>query len=234
MLLKQVRKNLGPGYDVEKDFTPGYNPWEQRMCLVPDADLFEAICEGRASIVTDQVETFTERGLRLASGGELEADVIVTATGLNLLALGGLEIRVDGHELDLSSAMIYRGCMLSGVPNFAFAFGYTNASWTLKCDLTSQYVCRLLAHMEKHGYAAATPQNRDPSLTAQPFVDFSSGYVLRSIDKFPKQGSKRPWRLYQNYALDLVAVKRAPLEDGAMMFSPHTVSRSAAALAAAA
>jgi monooxygenase len=234
LIRKGVERHLPPGYDVDTHFTPRYNPWDQRLCLVPDADLFDAICEGRASIVTDQIESFTERGIRLASGGELEADVIVTATGLNLLVLGGLDIRVDGDELNLPGSMIYRGCMLSGVPNFAFAFGYTNASWTLKCDLTSQYVCRLLAYMGEHGRAYATPRNRDPSLTTEPFVDFSSGYILRSIDRFPKQGSKRPWRLYQNYALDLLALKRAPLDDGALEFSGQRVRPSAAPVAAAA
>ena len=186
---------------------------------MPDGDLFEAIREGRASVVTDHIETFTETGLRLASGAELEADLIVTATGLNLLALGGMELAVDGREVELSETMSYKGMMLSGVPNLALALGYTNASWTLKCDLTCEYVCRLLNHMDEHGYRQCMPQNRDPSVAELPFIDFSSGYVLRSIDKFPKQGSKAPWRLYQNYALDILSLKFGAIEDGALEFS---------------
>jgi cation diffusion facilitator CzcD-associated flavoprotein CzcO len=189
------------------------------MCLVPDGDLFEAIRDGRASVVTDRIDTFTEQGLWLASGKELEADLIVTATGLNLLVLGGMQIAVDGREIELSETMSYKGMMLRGVPNMAMALGYTNASWTLKCDLTCEYVCRLINHMAEHGYQQCTPQNRDPSVTEEPFIDFSSGYILRSIDKFPKQGSKRPWRLYQNYALDILTLRFGELEDGAMRFA---------------
>jgi cation diffusion facilitator CzcD-associated flavoprotein CzcO len=210
---------LPPGYDVETHFTPRYNPWEQRMCLVPDADLFEAVSSGRASIVTDRIESFTNGGIRLASGEELEADLIVTATGLNVLLLGGLQLSIDGQPVDVPSAMTYRGCMLSGVPNVAFVFGYTNASWTLKLDLTCQYVCRVLAHMDEHGYTSCTPRNHDLSVTAEPFVDFSSGYIVRSINHFPKQGSKAPWRLYQNYLLDLLSLKRRPVDDPALEFS---------------
>jgi monooxygenase len=214
-----VQKRLPPGYDVDKHFKPRYGPWDQRLCLVPDGDLFEAICAGRASVVTDQIETFTETGLRLASGAELEADLIVTATGLNLLTLGGMQIEVDGHAVDVSKTMSYKGMMLSGVPNLAMTFGYTNASWTLKCDLTCAYVCRLLNHMRERGYRQCTPQNTDPSVAEQPFIDFSSGYVVRSIDQFPKQGSKAPWRLYQNYALDILTLRFGAVEDGAMQFS---------------
>ena len=157
----------------------------------------------------------------MASGGELEADLIVTATGLNMLALGGTELVVDGRTVELPKTMTYRGMMLSGVPNMAFVLGYTNASWTLKADLTSEYVCRLLKHMHVRGYSQCVPHNRDPSVTEQPLIDFSSGYVLRSIADFPKQGSKRPWRLHQNYALDLLTLRRAPIEDGTLEFSRH-------------
>jgi monooxygenase len=216
---KGVERALPRGYDIDTHFKPSYNPWDQRLCLVPNGDLFEAIRHGSASVVTDQIESFTEKGLRLASGAELEADVIVTATGLNLLALGGMELVVDGHEISLPETMGYKGMMLSGVPNLAIALGYTNASWTLKCDLTCEYVCRLLNHMDEHGYAYCTPVNRDPSVTREPFIDFSSGYVLRSIEKFPKQGSKPPWRLYQNYARDIVTLRFGSVEDGAMEFS---------------
>ncbi len=219
LMQKGVAKRLPPGYDIDTHFNPRYGPWDQRVCLVPDGDLFTAICDGRVSVVTDQIETFTEQGLRLVSGEEIEADLIVTATGLNLLALGGVQLTVDGRQIDLSQTMGYKGMMLSGVPNMAMTFGYTNASWTLKCDLTCGYVCRLLNHMDARGYGQCTPQNRDPSVTEEPFIDFSSSYVLRSIDEFPKQGSRAPWRLYQNYALDILTLKLGAIEDGTMQFA---------------
>ncbi len=216
---KNVARRLPPGYDVDTHFKPRYGPWDQRLCLVPDGDLFTAICSGQASVVTDEIDTFTEKGLRLASGAELEADVIVTATGLNLLALGGTQLAVDGRDVVLNETMSYKGMMLSGVPNMALTLGYTNASWTLKCDLTCEYVCRLLNHMDAHGHRQCVPQRSDPSVQELPFIDFSSGYVLRSIDQFPKQGSKEPWRLRQNYPLDILSLRRGELEDGAMLFS---------------
>ncbi len=219
LVRKGLERRLPPGYDIDTHFNPNYDPWDQRLCLVPNGDLFEAIGDGRAAVVTDHIETFTESGIKLTSGAELEADVIVTATGLNLLALGGIEIAVDGREVKLSETMSYKGMMLSGVPNFAFAVGYTNASWTLKCDLTCEYVCRLLNHMDKLGHKQCAPYNRDPSVLELPFLDFSSGYVQRSIDKFPKQGSKAPWRLHQNYALDIFNLRFGSVQDGAMEFS---------------
>jgi monooxygenase len=219
LIRKGIERQLPPGFDVDRHFTPSYKPWDQRLCLVRDGDLFEAIREGRASVVTDRIETFTDRGLKLASGVELEADLVVTATGLNLLALGGLTLAVDGREVKLPETMSYKGMMLSGVPNLAFTAGYTNASWTLKCDLTHDYVCRLLRHMDEHGDRQCTPRNRDPSVAELPFIDLASGYVLRSIDQFPKQGSKAPWRLHQNYPLDIVSLRFGALEDGAMEFS---------------
>ncbi|MEX2194381.1 MAG: NAD(P)/FAD-dependent oxidoreductase [Thermoleophilaceae bacterium] len=218
LVRKAVERQLPRGYDIDTHFNPRYNPWDQRMCLVPDGDLFSAISAGRASVATDQIDTFTEQGLRLASGAELEADVVVTATGLNLLVLGGMKLAVDGRDVELPETMGYKGMMLSGVPNLAIVIGYTNASWTLKCDLTCEYVCRLLNHMDEHGYRQCTPK-RDPSMPAEPFIDFSSGYVLRSIDKFPKQGAKPPWRLHQNYARDILALKFGAVEDGALEFS---------------
>ena len=218
-IVGMVRQQLGPDYDVARHFTPRYNPWSQRMCLVPDGDLFEAIKAGRASVVTDTIDTFTEKGIRLASGAELDADLIVTATGLQLEVLGGLSVKVDGQLVDFSKAMTYKGMMYAGVPNLASAFGYTNASWTLKADLTCEYVCRLLNHMEKTGTRQCTPRLNDPEVKPQPWVDFSSGYFQRSIDKLPKQGSKRPWKLYQNYALDIVTLKFGTVADGAMEFS---------------
>ena len=230
LIRKGVERRLPPGYDVDEHFDPPYNPWDQRMCLVPDGDLFEALGDGSASIVTDRIRSFTETGLVLESGAELEADVIVTATGLNLIPLGGLELAVDGAEVILPETMGYKGMMLSGVPNLAFAVGYTNASWTLKADLTSEYLCRLLNHMDAHGYRRVTPRNSDPSVEAEPFIDFNSGYVLRAIDKFPRQGSKPPWRLHQNYARDIVVLRRGTLEDGSLEFA-RTAPRSSPALA---
>jgi len=232
LLRKGIERRLPSGYDIDTHFKPRYGPWDQRLCLVPDGDLFDAICAGRASVVTDHIDTFTENGLRLASGAELEADLIVTATGLNLLTLGGMQITVDGRDVTVSETMSYKGMMLTGVPNMAMAFGYTNASWTLKCDLTCGYVCRLINHMDEHGYQQCTPQNRDPSIAEQPFIDFSSSYILRSIDQFPKQGSKAPWRLYQNYALDILSLKFGAIEDGAMQFSDIRSEVDAAELAA--
>jgi monooxygenase len=219
MLRRGQEKRLPAGFDIDTHFKPKYGPWDQRLCLVPDGDLFEAISSGRASIVTDQIESFTEKGVRLASGTELEAELIVTATGLNMLALGGIEIAVDGEEVELPRTMTYKGMMLSGVPNLALAFGYTNASWTLKCDLTCEYVCRLLNHMAEAGYAQCTPRNSDPSIAEEPFIDLTSGYVKRSIEMFPKQGSRAPWRLYQNYALDILSLRFCSLADEAMEFS---------------
>jgi monooxygenase len=219
LVRRGVQRRLPPGYDVDRHFKPSYGPWDQRLCLVPDGDLFEAISAGRASVVTDRIESFTERGLRLASGEELEADLIVTATGLNLLAFGGMQLAVDGRDVELSETMSYKGMMLSGVPNLAMAFGYTNASWTLKCDLTCAYVCRLLNYMDERGYRQCVPLNGDPSIATQPFIDFSSSYVQRSIDQFPRQGSRPPWRLYQNYALDILSLRYGAVEDGAMRFS---------------
>jgi cation diffusion facilitator CzcD-associated flavoprotein CzcO len=219
MIRKGLERRLPFGYDIDTHFNPRYNPWDQRMCLVPDGDLFEAISEGRASVVTDHIDTFTEGGLKLASGAELDADLIVTATGLNMIPLGGVEIAVDGRDVEFPDTLTYKGMMLSGVPNMAFAVGYTNASWTLKCELTCEYVCRLLNHMDEHGYRICTPHNRDPSVTEEPLIDFSSGYVRRAIDRFPKQGAKAPWRLYQNYARDLLLLRFGPIEDEALEFS---------------
>ena len=219
LILGGVRQALGPDYDVATHFTPRYNPWDQRLCLVPNGDLFAAIKSGQASVVTDQIETFTARGLKLTSGKELDADIVVTATGLDLQVLGGLEVAVDGRKIDFSKTMNYKGLMYSDVPNLAAAFGYTNASWTLKCDLTCEYVCRLLNYMDKHGYRQCTPKRTDPSVTEAPWIDFSSGYVQRALDKFPKQGSKKPWKLYQNYALDIMSLKFGSLKDDAMEFS---------------
>ncbi|HEX3324545.1 MAG TPA: NAD(P)/FAD-dependent oxidoreductase, partial [Solirubrobacterales bacterium] len=219
LLRRGVQQALPPGYDVDTHFNPAYNPWDQRLCLVPDSDLFKAISSGRAEVVTDQIETITESGIELASGRELDADLIVTATGLNLLFLGGIAVSVDGRATDLSRAMTYKGMMLSDVPNFAFTLGYTNASWTLKADLTAEYICRLLTHMDAHGHRRCVPRITDPSIVEEPLMPLMAGYVLRSVDQLPKQGSKEPWKLRMNYPIDLRALRFGPIEDGAMQFS---------------
>jgi monooxygenase len=227
MLRKGLERRLPPDYDIDTHFKPSYGPWRQRLCLVPDGDLFEAISDGRASVVTDQIERFTENGIALVSGAHLDADMIVTATGLNMLPLGGIQLVVGDEEVALGKTMSYRGMMLSGVPNLAVVFGYTNASWTLKADLTSEYVCRLLNHMSARGYATAVPK-RDPSMPEQPFIDFSSGYVVRAIDRFPRQGERAPWRLYQNYPLDIVSLRYSSIEDGTLQFATAATMPAAA------
>ena len=218
-LIDMARKELKPGYDVETHFTPSYNPWDQRMCLVPDADLFTALNEDRATVVTGHIDTVTPTGVRLKDGRELRADVLVTATGLKLQPLSAMAIEVDGRPVELGGTMNYRGAMVSGVPNLAAVFGYTNASWTLKADLVSGWVCRLLRHMDRRGYASATPVNTDPEVTVEPFLSFSSGYVQRSVAMFPKQGSKAPWRLHQNYLLDILTFRFSKLDDGVLRFA---------------
>ncbi len=230
MLRKQAESNLPAGYDIDTHFTPTYNPWDQRMCLIPDADLFEAIGGGGASVLTDQIDTFTETGIRLRSGREIEADLIVTATGLDLLALGGTQLSVDGVAVDISKTVSYKGLMLCGVPNLAFTFGYTNASWTLKADLTSEYVCRLLSYMDEHGYRECSPLGPGPEARTEPFLDLSSGYVQRAMDRFPRQGARGPWRNYQNYARDILSIRYGSLEDDAMRFrsaAPHESAQPA-------
>ncbi len=216
-LIGLVRKALGPEFDVDTHFTPRYNVWDQRLCFVPDGDLFDALKRGNAEVVTDTIERFTERGVRLSSGVEIDADLIVTATGLKLKFLGGATVEVDGRVVDPATTMNYKGVMFSDLPNMACAFGYTNASWTLKADLTAEYVCRLLNHMDATGAAQCTPR-RDPSVNEEPFVDFSSGYIQRALALLPKQGSRRPWKLYQNYPLDIVMLRFGEVDDGTMEF----------------
>jgi cation diffusion facilitator CzcD-associated flavoprotein CzcO len=217
-LLGLLRKQLGPDYDVATHFTPRYNPWDQRLCLVPDGDLFREINAGRVSVVTDHIERFSPGGLKLQSGRELAADIVVTATGLRMKLFSGLQVAVDGARVELAKTMSYKGMMFSGVPNFAAAFGYTNASWTLKCDLTCEYVCRLLRYMDRHGYRRCMPQ-RDASVAEAPWLDFTSGYVQRALDQLPRQGAKKPWKLYQNYARDLMSLRFGTVNDGTMQFS---------------
>ena len=212
LIRKGVTSRLPEGYDVDTHFKPAYDPWDQRLCLVPDGDLFAAIRRGNVDLVTDRVDRFTSSGIRLASGRELEADVVVTATGLNLLAFGGMQLAVDGQDVHLPDTMAYRGAMLSGVPNFAYVIGYTNASWTLKADLVSEFVCRLLGHLRARGYDAVVA-DKDPAMGEEPFLDFASGYVQRSLHLLPKQGSRAPWRLRQNYLRDVVTLRRARFDD---------------------
>jgi cation diffusion facilitator CzcD-associated flavoprotein CzcO len=216
-IIAQVKKQL-PGYDVKTHFTPSYKPWDQRLCLVPDADLFASIRDGRASVVTDHIDTFTEGGIQLKSGQELAADLIVTATGLRMKWAGGIDFTVEGRRITAPETMIYKGMMISDVPNLAFAIGYTNASWTLKCDLTARYVCRLINHMAARGYASCTPR-RDPNVSSEPIINFSSGYVQRALPNLPRQGDVVPWKLYQNYALDLVTLRHGRVDDPAMEFA---------------
>ena len=219
LIRRQLERQLPAGYDIGTHFTPQYKPWDQRFCIVPDGDLFQAIQTGSVSMVTDRIDTFTEKGLLLGSGVELEADVIVTATGLELLFIGGIELSVDGETVDLPSRLVYKGMMLDCVPNLALAFGYTNASWTLKCDLTCDYVCRLLNHLRATGMRQAMPVNHDPSITTRPLLNLTSGYVQRSADRFPKQGSKPPWQVHQSYLHDYRTLKLSGVVDETMMLS---------------
>lgn len=216
LIAKGVKKELGE--DALKHFTPNYNPWDQRLCLVPDSDLFKSIKSGKAEIVTDHIENFTETGLQLKSGEHLDADIIVTATGLVLKLMAGLDLFIDGEKVEMSKTLAYKGMMFSGVPNAVSAFGYTNASWTLKCDLTAEYVCRLLKFMDKNKYKIAVPRLNDSSIEAEPVLDFNSGYVLRALDDLPRQGSKTPWRVHQNYVADLSAMRYGKLDDGTIEF----------------
>ncbi|HML07656.1 MAG TPA: NAD(P)/FAD-dependent oxidoreductase [Xanthobacteraceae bacterium] len=227
-IVGQVHRQLGPDYDVKTHFTPRYNPWDQRMCLAPDADFFRAIRAGKADVVTDQIETFTATGIRLRSGRELPADIVVTATGLKLQLLGGVQVSVDGTLVNFADTMHFKGCMFSDVPNLASVFGYTNASWTLKSDLICAYVSRLINYMDRRGYVQCTPRQHDPSIKPEPWLDFTSGYIQRSIDQFPRQGSRKPWKLYQNYLLDMVSLRLGPVNDRALEFSRSRERKTAA------
>ncbi|RSM40557.1 NAD(P)/FAD-dependent oxidoreductase [Amycolatopsis balhimycina DSM 5908] len=219
LIRKATAKQLPPGYAVDTHFKPRYQPWDQRLCLVPDGDLFRSIRRGDASVVTGRIAEFTPGGLRLQSGAELEADVVVTATGLRLLAFGGIGLFVDGAPVKLPETMAYKGMMLSGVPNFVFTIGYTNASWTLKADLVAEYVVRLLRHLDRNSYDQCVPVNDDPAVAERPLLDFDAGYVQRSIGEFPKAGSRAPWQLGMSYAHDVVKLRHGRLDDGALRFS---------------
>jgi cation diffusion facilitator CzcD-associated flavoprotein CzcO len=233
-LIDLVRQELGPDYDVETHFTPNYYPWDQRLCLVPNGDLFEAIKSGKASIVTDHIDTFTEKGIRLQSGRELAADIIITATGLNLVMLGGAEIAVDGQPVEFPQTFTYKGMMYSDVPNLVSTFGYINASWTLRADLTAEYVCRLLNHMDRKGVRQCTPRLRDSDqgMAARPWIeDFSSNYMQRKMHLLPKQGDREPWLNPQNYGRDKKMIRKGKLEDGALVFNnPVTTNEGSSAI----
>ncbi len=230
LLVGRVRKALGDDYDVETHFTPSYAPWDQRLCLVPNGDLFDAINAGTASVVTDRIATFTETGIELESGEHLDADIVVTATGLEMVTLGEVDVVVDGEAVDFSQRWAYKGFAYSDVPNLASTFGYVNASWTLRADLIATYVCRLLEHMSDTGTAICVPRLRasDASMAARPMLDhLSSGYVQRAADRFPKQGDREPWLNPQDYAKDKKMFRSAPVDDGVMQFErPGAGSRS--------
>ncbi|MBI5260086.1 MAG: NAD(P)/FAD-dependent oxidoreductase [Burkholderiales bacterium] len=218
VLVDWARAQLPKGYDVERHFTPRYKPWDQRICLVPDGDLFAAIRGGRAEVVTDEIDTFTTQGVRLKSGAEIAADIIVTATGLQMKVLGGLRLLVDGQPVDLRRPLTYKGMMYSDIPNLSYSFGYTNASWTLKCDLTAEYLCRMIRYLDRHGHDYFVPRRTDPTVTEESAFSMTSGYLQRAADILPRQGSKAPWKLYQNYALDLLTLRYGRIEDGCMHF----------------
>jgi monooxygenase len=212
-------KELPEGYPVDEHFNPAYNPWDQRLCAVPDADLFRAISSGAASVVTDRIATFTETGIQLESGTHLEADIIVTATGLNIQLFGGMSLTVDGTPVDPTDRVVYKAAMLSGVPNFAFAFGYTNSSWTLKVGLLCEHFCRLLSHMDTHGYDIARPETGDDAMQTQPMLDLGAGYVQRALDQLPKQGMGDPWRVQMNYYYDVEQLREGSIVDPNLHFA---------------
>jgi cation diffusion facilitator CzcD-associated flavoprotein CzcO len=217
-LKKGLQQHLPESFDIGTHFSPPYNPWDQRLCAVPDADLFRAISAGKVSVVTDTIETFNETGVLLKSGEQLDADIIVTATGFNLVFFGGAKVSVDGQKIDVTDKLAYKGLMLSDVPNHAFTVGYTNASWTLKADLVAEYVCRLLNHMQATGASVCEAINNDPTLERTPLMDFGAGYVKRALGYMPQQGKRMPWRLAMNYVFDVFMIRHGDVEDGVMQF----------------
>jgi monooxygenase len=223
-LLGYVQRQLPENYDVQKHFGPHYNPWDQRLCLVPNGDLFRAIRHEKADVVTDTIERFTPTGIRVNSGHELPADIIITATGLNLQLFGGATVTVDGQPVDLTKTMSYKGMMLSGLPNMAYTVGYTNIGWTLKADLVSEFVCRLLNYMDANGFETVVVEHPGSDVEERPFMDFTPGYVLRSLDELPKQGSRKPWRLNQNYLRDVRLIRRGKIADEGLRFAKTPVA----------
>src|SRR6201997_5066261 len=233
-LMNMAQRRLPEGYDVGKHFGPHYKPWDERLCLAPNGDLFHTIRHGKADVVTDTIDRFTTTGVRLNSGEELAADIIITATGLNLRLFGGAVVLRNGVPVDLTKKMTYKGMMLSGLPNMAFTIGYTNASWTLKADLVSEFVCRVLNYMDANGYDNVVPEHPGNSVEERPLMDFTPGYVLRALDSLPKQGSHAPWRLKQNYLLDLRLIRHGKVDDSSLQFSKHTASQEDSVTAASA
>jgi cation diffusion facilitator CzcD-associated flavoprotein CzcO len=221
MLLEAVRAALGPEYDIAAHFTPSYNPWQQRLCLAANGDFFQSIREGRTTVITDEIETFLADGLKLRSGRQLAADVVVTATGLNLQVFGGAELVIDGQPVNPAHKLSYKGVLYSEMPNFASVTGYSNASWTLKAELVCGYVCRLLNYMKRRGYAHCTPRNPDPAMERLPPVALRSGYIQRAMHKLPKQGTLQPWRIQQNYLLDVLSLRYGAFNDGVLKFAPR-------------
>jgi cation diffusion facilitator CzcD-associated flavoprotein CzcO len=231
MLMGGIRKQTnGAAIDVDTDFNPPYNPWDQRLCIVPSGDLFKALRKGKAAIATGHIETFTDDGITLKSGEQLPADIVITATGLDLVPLGGMEVSIDGEVGDARDTIVYRGCMLTDVPNFAFTVGYTNASWTLKADLVAEYTCRVLKHMDDNGFDTFTPHNDDPNMKLEPLLDFPAGYVLRAIEQFPKAGSAAPWKMRMTYHQDYLDFNRAEIDDGKLTFANVIESPEAVAV----
>jgi cation diffusion facilitator CzcD-associated flavoprotein CzcO len=227
VLRKRLERMLPQDYDIDTHFTPPYDPWDQRLCVVPSGDLFRAIQKGTATVVTDHIDHFTPKGIALKSGNELEADVVVTATGLKMKVVGGIKSTVDGREIAPNDTVAYKGMMLAGVPNFALTIGYTNASWTLKADLVADYVVRLLQEMDRRGAEIVNPVYAEDKPADEPFMDLKSGYVTRALDQLPKQGHKAPWKLHQNYILDLAILKRQKIDDGVLKFSGRAPAPSA-------
>jgi monooxygenase len=227
VLTRLVKGQLPRGYDVEKHFGPSYNPWEQRLCVVPNGNLFRTIRDGKTEVVTDTIERFTATGVELTSGRELPADIIITATGLNLQLFGGATVTIDGQPVDLATKMAYKGMMLSGLPNVVYTVGYTNASWTLKADLVSEFVCRLLNYMDTNGFDTVVPEHPGSAVDERPFMDFNPGYVARALDELPKQGSRTPWRLNQSYGRDVRLIRRGKVADEGLRFAKQPAPVSA-------
>jgi monooxygenase len=220
-LRTMAERRLPDGYDYDKHFSPSYKPWDQRVCVAPNGDLFKRIRSGKADVVTDTIDRFTETGIRLTSGEEIKADIIVTATGLNMRLFGGAKIFRNGEPVDLTKSMAYKGMMLTGVPNMTFTVGYTNASWTLKADLVSEFACRVLNYMDDNGYDTVVPEHPGDSVAEEPIMDFTPGYVLRVLDQLPKAGDRLPWRLKQNYFMDIQMIRRGKVNDDDLLFTKH-------------
>jgi cation diffusion facilitator CzcD-associated flavoprotein CzcO len=226
-------KFLPKDFDVATHFNPSYNPWDQRLCAVPDADLFKTIAQGKASVVTDRIVRLTKTGILLESGKELKADLIVTGTGLKLLPFGGIQVSVDGDVKDAHDCLVYKSFMLSGIPNMAFAFGYTNSSWTLKVDLVCEHLCRILDHMDSRGYTTVVPVCDNPDIGRRPMLDFPAGYILRAVERFPQQGTEGPWTIEMDYWADHSRLRKGPVQDAALRFSTVKPATASAGVASA-